>query len=180
LLVYCFAQLYGSFPVCPRPILVVCDLLPGGEHNLTIGCHGDCKPAYFSPPPCHRINKGLPQLAPPQVRQVDTHKPVLCGGLRHATTVYGEGHSLPRGGDSRSTKFLLRHATGTKGTPIIRLVLAPSQKRDCFHTGEAATTQKIGFIPWSAICIYRTRYLLIYSQRICHNQQEQIDVEEYN
>jgi hypothetical protein len=40
-----------SFPICPRPILVVCCLLHGLK-NLTNCCHGDSHPAYFSSPVC--------------------------------------------------------------------------------------------------------------------------------
>jgi hypothetical protein len=40
---------FYSFPVCTRPILVVCGLLPG-EKNLSTGIHGDSKSANFWPP----------------------------------------------------------------------------------------------------------------------------------
>jgi hypothetical protein len=39
------------YPVCPRPILMVCGL-PPGYCNLTSGCHGDSKTANFSPRVC--------------------------------------------------------------------------------------------------------------------------------
>jgi hypothetical protein len=45
------AHLFYSFPICSRPILVICGLLPG-ENYLTGGCHGDSKPANFSSPVC--------------------------------------------------------------------------------------------------------------------------------
>jgi hypothetical protein len=45
------AHLFDSFPVCPRPILVVCGLLPG-DNNLNSGGHRDSKPAKFSVPVC--------------------------------------------------------------------------------------------------------------------------------
>jgi hypothetical protein len=44
-------KLFDWYPVCPRPILVVCGLLPG-ENHLTPGCHWDSKAANFSPPVC--------------------------------------------------------------------------------------------------------------------------------
>jgi hypothetical protein len=52
----CCAHLFDSFPVCTRPILVVCGLLPG-EHNLTSSYHGDNKPTNFLTSPCHHYNK---------------------------------------------------------------------------------------------------------------------------
>jgi hypothetical protein len=46
------------------------------------------RPPIFSVSLATVINKGLPRLAPPQERQVDTHKPVLCFDLWSATIVY--------------------------------------------------------------------------------------------
>jgi hypothetical protein len=42
------AHLFDSFTVCPRPILVVCGLLPG-DNNLTRGCQGAVCPPIFIP-----------------------------------------------------------------------------------------------------------------------------------
>jgi hypothetical protein len=62
----CGAHLFDSFLVCPRPILVVSGLLPGGK----------------------QFDYRLPQWlrsAPSQKRQVETYKPAFSGDLQYAT-----------------------------------------------------------------------------------------------
>jgi hypothetical protein len=101
-----FSRCENSLAFCPGPDL---NLMPGAGLNflthfrqahawfklyavcslenilLTSGCHVYSKPANFLPPPCHSTTMGRPRLAPPQERQVDTHKPVLCDDLRPST-----------------------------------------------------------------------------------------------
>jgi hypothetical protein len=53
----------------------------GGKLGLLLAMAGTVSPPFFRLRLSTITNKGLPRLAPPQERQVDTHKPVLCGVL---------------------------------------------------------------------------------------------------
>jgi hypothetical protein len=86
--------------------------LIGGKLVLRRAMHGDKKAAqtggklglrlaartvssqYFllALPPYRK--QGLPRLAPPQERQVDAHKPVLCGILRPVIEVFSRGQRI--------------------------------------------------------------------------------------